>query len=152
MTFKGVEYELADDIDPNLFVTWDFWSIDGWRKAVIPLLGGGTVTIGATFVEWNNLKQLKLVSCSPVSEIEEFFLSNLSGLHGFSKMGESFVSNCESLENIILPQQDPRQITKVVAVRFLLGLPTDAVIHCGDYLEEYKSTSPWNEWANQMVK
>ena len=157
LTYDGKDYELEEYLNPSLFCAEDVNS-----TAAIPLKvrwTGGIVNIGGSQEAWAKVTSLKLTSCDKwVSTVKDYFLTyctnlktlDLSGFNAISYIGKAFLENCTSLESLTLPNKDPKDF-KINVEGFLANIPSNTVIHCGEYLEEYKTTEPWSQKADQMV-
>ena len=114
LTLNGVEYELADNINPNKFVTLN-WA-GNWISEFIPLKDGGTLYIDAGYGKsgylWQKLTSLTLRSCDPrVGVIEDCFLAKcdalkevklLDGLSSIITIEDGFIEKAHNLETVDL--------------------------------------------------
>ena len=152
--FSWNYYILNTDINPNVFCPSEN------RDDKFPLPWGEDEVIKNI----DKMYYVRITSCDPtVSEIQNGFLSkfnelrwaNLSGLgtEGLTKIDAHFLKGCRKLEILTLPDKNPKtfSITSWLAQPLMEDVPKTCVIHCGRWLNEYKTTSPWNRFANQMV-
>ncbi|MCF0227545.1 MAG: hypothetical protein HUJ52_01860, partial [Malacoplasma sp.] len=89
---------------------------------------------------------------------------DLSPLKNIRSIGYDFLTGCYGLKDIILPDKDPASFevsnkekkeggeTHKYYYGFMEDVPEDVVIHCGEYLSNYKTTDPWSDWTSQMKK
>ena len=106
MTYDGIEYTLADNINPNVFVTW---STHGWTINTIWLEDGTYIEIGGSQEEWDKLTSLTIASCDPkVTRINQGFLNgcsnlaylDLSNMPSIEIIETNFVVTCNGLTDI----------------------------------------------------
>ena len=164
-------YTLSSTISPNVFCGSTY---------TIPLAESGSITITdpTTITELKlpqadtsitsisndflkgttNLVHLDLSGLASVTTIGNNFLSgsshlvalDLSALTALTSIGENFCSDMSSLYLLIAPNQDPTSVT-TSNVNFLGGSTFLSIIHAGDYVTQYKQTSPWSNFANKIV-
>ena len=159
MTFKGVQYALADNIDPTLFISQDYRD-KVYHCPSIPLYDGRFIKISPDGDgNWNDLTQLKLTSVKEsVKTIGDGFLMecthlksvDLSGFKNISNVGSHFMYNCSSLESLLVPDK-PATKWSVSLADFMEFIPKTAKIDCLNHLYSYENCMPWKYVKNQLV-
>ena len=102
----GMTYELADNLDPNLFVSYAEGA--GTLTKEIPKKDGGNIVFSDSD-EWGDIEEIKLGNRDPTNtDISDYFLYfcrelqtlDLTGLVNVKTINKSFLSLCNSLINI----------------------------------------------------
>ena len=160
MTFNGQTYELADNIDPNLFATTT--DNNGVNTSKIPLRNCDTpILIGGVITDnsWNKLTELTLVSVDPkVKIINDDFLSgctnltsvDLSGLKDVTTICSCFLADAHNLKSVILPDKSAADY-KINPYGFMDNIPKTASIYCGTHLYSHLNTSPFNKKIQEQL-
>ena len=109
-------------------------------------------TIEGAFLEKSTkIKSIDLTALSKMKTIPGQFMLGCDGLEiadfsNFVNLGSEssegiqgrFMAYCSGLKVLYLPNKDPNTYT-IVSGELLQNVPTSCVIHCGDYLQQYKS-------------
>ena len=100
------------------------------------------------------LASIDLSALSKCKTIGSYFLFStiitsldLRNLTSLESIGTNFLHNCSNLSEIWLPQRTPPTL-----VRWGDGLYGISKIHCGSYLNQYKSASVWSNYSSLMVE
>ena len=105
------------------------------------------------FLLFANL-QIDLSALTKCKTIGSYFLFStiitsldLRNLTSLESIGTNFLHNCNKLSEIWLPQRTPPTL-----VRWGDGMTAITKIHCGSYLNQYKSASVWSNYSSLMVE
>ena len=164
MEFEGKEYELADNINPNVFLTVSSWGYS--QSSDIPLKDGSTFRIESCLGNdgWNQITSLKLTSLDPnIHDISTYFLAScenletldISGFTNITSIDEEFCYYCRSLKHVILPNKPAYEFDYVSPYLFFQvgwGRPNpDLVMDGGKYVNSYRHNAPWSNYAKNMT-
>ena len=100
------------------------------------------------------LASIDLSALSKCKTIGSYFLFStiitsldLRNLTSLESIGTNFLHNCSNLSEMWLPQRTPPTL-----VKWGDGLYGISKIHCGSYLNQYKSASVWSNYSSLMVE
>ena len=105
--YDDKEYFVAENIDPNLFLTFDG---NNYTTQNIPLADGKTITIGGSEENWKKLTSVQINNFDTTKIIGDYFLSGCTNLkylvlpdiNNVETIGDNALFNCESLWDIDL--------------------------------------------------
>ena len=174
LTYDGTEYILIDNIDPNLFITYN----SGYLTQTYPLKNGGTLEINyatnrakLTSLELHTISKDTitgnfLYGCSGLTsltlDLPNFttfyysFLSNCSGLTSLTLDLPSltstgyFLPNCSGLTSLTLWDQDPSTVS-VSSSNFMYNCNPNEIKVPSQYISWYNSNSPWSAKSGKYV-
>ncbi|MCF0227846.1 MAG: hypothetical protein HUJ52_03425, partial [Malacoplasma sp.] len=174
-------YNLDYDIDPNVFSTVSgtdfieqniplknkkFVKIGGdrvkWQKLtsiVFKHISPNCRKLNEHFLVCTEISTIDFSSFSQITHVGWSFLGtclslvyiNMSYLTKVQEIGREFLYGCSALQKLYVPLKNPKTIT-VKSKDFMILTPLACTIHAGDFVDEYKTTSPWSGRAQHIVE